>query len=58
MRILQATWAEVLTLTLAYRSVNMSGRLVFASDFSLDEKQARECGAFDLFQPVSLAHQH
>ncbi|ODN05709.1 Estrogen-related receptor gamma [Orchesella cincta] len=51
MRILQATWAEVLTLTLAYRSVNMSGRLIFASDFTLDEKQARDCGGYDLYQP-------
>ncbi|XP_067007782.1 steroid hormone receptor ERR1 isoform X2 [Anabrus simplex] len=50
MRLLQSTWAEILTLTLAYRSLGASGKLRFAADFSLDEKQARECGAIDLYQ--------
>lgn len=52
MRLLQSTWAEILTLTLAYRSLTVTpmGRLKFASDFALDEKQARECGALELYQ--------
>ncbi|CAH0550131.1 unnamed protein product [Brassicogethes aeneus] len=52
MRLLQSTWAEILTLTLAYRSlpsINL-GKLKFATDFSLDEKQSRECGALELYQ--------
>lgn len=54
MRLLQSTWAEILTLTLAYRSlpILVLGRLKFASDFSLDEKQSRECGATELYQTV------
>nr|CAD7402288.1 unnamed protein product [Timema cristinae] len=50
MRLLQSTWAEILTLTLAYRSLSGNGKLRFASDFNLDEKQARECGALELYQ--------
>lgn len=52
MRLLQSTWAEILTLTLAYRSLRILGRLKFASDFCLDEKQSRECGATELYQAV------
>lgn len=55
MRLLQSTWAEVLTLSLAFRSVGLDGRLVFASDLSLDEKAARDAGVVDLFLPVSIA---
>ncbi|XP_021944806.1 steroid hormone receptor ERR2 [Folsomia candida] len=51
MRLLQSTWAEVLTLSLAFRSVGLDGRLVFASDLSLDEKAARDAGVVDLFLP-------
>lgn len=56
MRLLQSTWAEILTLTLAYRSISVAttGKLKFAVDFMLDEKQARECGAAELFQTVSV----
>ncbi|XP_019880248.1 steroid hormone receptor ERR2 isoform X2 [Aethina tumida] len=52
MRLLQSTWAEILTLTLAFRSLPMAslGRLKFATDFTLDEKQSRDCGAIDLYQ--------
>ncbi|XP_023711769.1 steroid hormone receptor ERR1 isoform X1 [Cryptotermes secundus] len=50
MRLLQSTWAEILTLTLTYRSLSCTGKLRFASDFTLDEKQARECGAIELYQ--------
>lgn len=55
MRLLQSTWAEILTLTLAYRSIPLLslGKLKFASDFTIDEKQARECGANELYQTVS-----
>jgi estrogen-related receptor ERR len=53
MRLLQSTWAEILTLTLAFRSLPASaGKLRFALDFFLDEKIAREAGAIDLFQHV------
>lgn len=52
MRLLQSTWAEILTLTLAYRSLPLLGlgRLKFASDFTMDEKQSKECGAYELYQ--------
>ncbi|KAK4885082.1 hypothetical protein RN001_001353 [Aquatica leii] len=51
MRLLQSTWAEILTLTLAHRSLQLLGlgRLKFASDFTLDERQSRECGATELY---------
>lgn len=56
MRLLQSTWAEILTLTLAYRSLPLSGlgRLKFASDFTLDMKQSRDCGATELYLTVSF----
>ncbi|XP_060536605.1 steroid hormone receptor ERR2 isoform X2 [Cylas formicarius] len=52
MRLLQSTWAEILTLTLAFRSLPMIslGRLKFATDFTLDEKQSKDCGALELYQ--------
>ncbi|XP_066249610.1 steroid hormone receptor ERR1 isoform X3 [Euwallacea similis] len=52
MRLLQSTWAEILTLTLAFRSLPMAslGRLKFATDFTLDEKQSKDCGALELYQ--------
>lgn len=52
MRLLQSTWAEILTLTLAFRSLPMAslGRLKFAMDFTLDEKQSKDCGAIELYQ--------
>lgn len=58
MRLLQSTWAEILTLTLAFRSLPLIGlgRLKFASDFILDEKQSRECGALELYQTVRLVN--
>lgn len=55
MRLLQATWAEVLTLSMAFRSVGLCGRIAFASDLTLDEKGARDCGVTDLYLPVSYA---
>lgn len=58
MRLLQSTWGEILTLGLAYRSMPAHAHtLQFAPDFSLDEKQARECNATELFTQVSnLSH--
>ncbi|XP_049816227.1 steroid hormone receptor ERR1-like isoform X2 [Schistocerca nitens] len=50
MRLLQSTWAEILTLTLTFRSLTSGGRLRFALDFSLEEQAARDCGAIELYQ--------
>ncbi|CAG9863699.1 unnamed protein product [Phyllotreta striolata] len=52
MRLLQSTWAEILTLTLAFRSLPLKGmgRLQFAMDFTLDEKASKECGSLELYQ--------
>lgn len=56
MRLLQVSWAEILTLMLAHRSTPFTGRLYFASDFWLDERTARECGAIELYSHVSRSH--
>lgn len=58
MHLLQSTWAEILTLTLAHRSLQLVGlrRLKFASDFTLDERQSRDCGALELYLTVSLVN--
>uniref|UniRef100_A0A0A9YA46 Steroid hormone receptor ERR2 n=1 Tax=Lygus hesperus TaxID=30085 RepID=A0A0A9YA46_LYGHE len=50
MRLLQSTWTEILTLSLAFRSLPPSGKLNFAVDFIIDEMLAQECGAMDLYQ--------
>lgn len=52
MKLLQMTWAELLTLQLAYRSIPYSGKLIFAKEFWLDERTAKACGALDLFNHV------
>lgn len=52
MKLLQLTWAELLTIQLAYHSIPFTGKLVFAKDFWLDEKSAKECGASELFTHV------
>lgn len=49
MRLLQSTWAEILTFSLAWRSMPNNGRLWFAQDFSLDERLARECHCTELY---------
>ncbi|CAG0884940.1 unnamed protein product, partial [Darwinula stevensoni] len=50
MHLLQCGWAEVLGVATAFRSLPTSGQaLVFASDFHITEKQARLCGAQDLY---------
>ncbi|XP_062535484.1 steroid hormone receptor ERR2 isoform X1 [Armigeres subalbatus] len=53
MRLLQVSWAELLTLMLAQRSIPFTGRLYFATDFWLDERSAKECGALDLYNHLS-----
>lgn len=53
MRLLQSTWAEILTFTLAWRSTPNTGRLRFAQDFTLDERLARECHCMELYTHVS-----
>ncbi|XP_055588448.1 steroid hormone receptor ERR2 isoform X2 [Uranotaenia lowii] len=53
MRLLQVSWAELLTLMLAHRSLPFSGRLYFATDFWLDERSAKECGAIDLYNHLA-----
>ncbi|XP_011352616.1 steroid hormone receptor ERR1 isoform X4 [Ooceraea biroi] len=49
MRLLQSTWAEILTFTLAWRSTPNTGRLRFAQDFTLDERLARDCHCMELY---------
>lgn len=53
MKLLQMTWAELLTLQLAYRSIPFTGKLVFAKDFWLDERTAKVIGATELYNHVS-----
>lgn len=52
-RLLQSTWAEILTFTLAWRSTPNNGKLRFAQDFTLDERLARECHCMELYTHVS-----
>lgn len=52
-RLLQSTWAEILTFTLAWRSTPNNGRLRFAQDFTLDERLAHESHCMDLYTHVS-----
>lgn len=54
MKLLQMTWAELLTLQLAYRSIPFTGKLVFAKDFWLDERTAKACGAIELYTHVRI----
>lgn len=54
MKLLQMTWAEILILTLCYRSIPFTGKLVFAKDFWLDERTAKACGATELFNHVRI----
>ncbi|XP_053613303.1 steroid hormone receptor ERR1 isoform X3 [Plodia interpunctella] len=55
MRLLQSTWAEMLSLMTAYRSMGGGAplRLRFASDMSLDEQQMRDIGAHSLYTHVA-----
>jgi len=54
MKLLQSSWTEVLTLTLVYRSLPKLGKLNFASDFSLNEEEANECGLESFFEKCML----
>ncbi|XP_014219265.1 steroid hormone receptor ERR1 isoform X4 [Copidosoma floridanum] len=49
MRLLQSTWAEILTFGLAWRSIPNNGKLRFAQDLTLDERLARECHCLELY---------
>ncbi|XP_058806535.1 steroid hormone receptor ERR2-like isoform X1 [Phymastichus coffea] len=49
MRLLQSTWAEILTFGLVWRSIPNCGKLRFAQDFVLDERLARECHCLELY---------
>lgn len=53
MKMLQVSWAEVLTLQVAHRSLPFTGKIYFATDFWLDERSAKECGALELYNHVS-----
>ena len=60
MRILRNTWSDILTISLVYRSLtimspflNREKRLHFASNFSINQEEAKECDAFEFFQSVS-----
>lgn len=58
MKLLQVTWAELLTLQLAHRSIPYNGKLNFAKDFWLDERSAKECGAVELFNHVRFFEEY
>ena len=55
MRLLQSSWSEILTLTLVFRSLPRTGRLHFASDFSVSASQANECGLEEFYDHVSYS---
>lgn len=52
MKMLQVSWAEVLTLQVAHRSLPFTGKIYFATDFWLEERSAKECGAVELYNHV------
>lgn len=57
MKLLQVSWAEILTLQLAFRSLPFTGKLCFASDIWMDELLAKECGYTEFYYHcVQLAH--
>ena len=51
-KITKCIFFQVLTLTLVYRSLPKLGKLNFASDFSLTEAEASECGLEHFFEKV------
>ena len=51
---LMMMWLQVLTLTLVYRSLPKLGKLNFATDFSLNELEATECGLEIFFEKVCM----
>lgn len=55
MRLLQTSWPEVLSLSLAFRSMPVNSgqpKLQWSSDFFMTEKEARDCGMEELFFQV------
>lgn len=55
MRLLQTSWPEVLSLSLAFRSIPINAaqpKLQWSADFCMNEKEARECGMEELFFQV------
>lgn len=49
MKLLQVSWAEILTLQLIFRSLPFNGKLCFANDVWMDELLAKECGYTDFY---------
>uniref|UniRef100_A0A034VU10 Steroid hormone receptor ERR2 n=1 Tax=Bactrocera dorsalis TaxID=27457 RepID=A0A034VU10_BACDO len=49
MKLLQVSWAEILTLQLSFRSLPFNGRLCFAADVWMDELLAKECGYAEFY---------
>ncbi|CAD7004642.1 unnamed protein product [Ceratitis capitata] len=49
MKLLQVSWAEILTLQLSFRSLPFNGRLCFATDVWMDELLAKECGYAEFY---------
>lgn len=49
MKLLQVSWAEILTLQLIFRSLPFNGKLCFASDVWMDELLAKECGYTEFY---------
>lgn len=55
MQLLQASWSEILTFSLCFRSLPKSNsRLCFAPDFSITEQEANNCGLSQFFNHVSI----
>lgn len=56
MKLLQVSWAEILTLQLVFRSLPFKGKLCFASNIWMDELLAKECGYTEFYyHSVQLA---
>ena len=49
MKLLQVSWAEILTLQLCFRSLPFNGKVCFATDVWMDELLAKECGYIDFY---------
>lgn len=49
MKLLQVSWAEILTLQLTFRSLPFNGKLCFATDVWMDEHLAKECGYTEFY---------
>ncbi|XP_075159993.1 estrogen-related receptor [Haematobia irritans] len=49
MKLLQVSWAEILTLQLIFRSLPFNGKLCFATDVWMDELLAKECGYTEFY---------